>query len=170
MDAAACSPAGPVWWWQAIRHRRTSLMSGSFVVRAQETHGYDSAIMALLICYLPLRSSARTRRLAACKTAVSALSRRSCSLRGRSWSRKTSVACCVITELLRVDRSVRPKGAKCDSPGQSEAPPWVRLREGSIGSLALANLSAQFWAVFEDAKRDISRISLRTVDRNKGAP
>ena len=35
------------------------------------------------------------------------------------------------------DRSVRPKGAKGDSPGQSEAPPWVRLRDGSIGSFAL---------------------------------
>ncbi len=23
MDAAACSPAGPAWWCQAIRHRRT---------------------------------------------------------------------------------------------------------------------------------------------------
>ena len=47
------------------------------------------------------------------------------------------MAFCVITELLRVDRSVRPKGAKGDSPGQSEAPPWVRLRDGSIGSFAL---------------------------------
>jgi hypothetical protein len=49
----------------------------------------------------------------------------------------TVPACCVITELLRVDRSVRPKGAKGDSPGQSEAPPWVRLRDGNIGSPAL---------------------------------
>jgi hypothetical protein len=32
-----------------------------------------------------------------------------------------------------IHRSVRPKGAKGDSPGQSEAPPWVRLRDGSIG-------------------------------------
>ena len=60
MDAAACSPAGPAWWWQAIRHRRTSLLSGGSVVRAQETHGYGSAIMTLLMRYLPLRSSART--------------------------------------------------------------------------------------------------------------
>ena len=28
MDAAACSPAGPAWSWQAIHHRRTSPMSG----------------------------------------------------------------------------------------------------------------------------------------------
>ena len=35
----------------------------------------------------------------------------------------------MITELLRVDRTRRPKGAKGDSPGQSEAPPWVRLGE-----------------------------------------
>jgi len=49
----------------------------------------------------------------------------------------TVPAFCVITELLRVDRSVGPKGAKGDSPGQSEAPPWVRLRNGSIGSFAL---------------------------------
>jgi hypothetical protein len=123
---------------------------------------HNPANMALLICYLPWRSSARIRRRAACITAVSALSRRSCVQRGRCWSRKTSVACCVITELLRVDRSVGPKGAKGDSPGQSEAPPWVRLRDGSIGSLALANRSAQIWAVFEDSKQDIRRISLRT--------
>ena len=91
--------------------------------------GYCAASMTLSLCYLPWRSLARMRRRAACKTAVSALSRRSCLYRGRSWSRKTSVACCVITELLRVDRTRRPKGAKGDSPGQSEAPPWVRLGE-----------------------------------------
>ena len=98
---------------------------------------HNPANMALLICYLVWRSSARIRCRAACITAVSALSRCSGLQRGRSWSRKTSVACCVITELLRVDRSVGPKGAKGDSPGQSEAPPWVRLRDGSIGSPAL---------------------------------
>jgi hypothetical protein len=38
---------------------------------------------------------------------------------------------------LACSRSVRPKGAKGDSPGQSEAPPWVRLRDGSIGSFTL---------------------------------
>jgi hypothetical protein len=138
MDAAVCSPAGPAWWWQAIRHRRTSLMSGALCRQSpRDPWVHTPANMALLICYLPFRSSACTRRRAACKTAVSALSRRSCVQRGRSWSRKTSVACCVITELLRVDRSVCPKGAKGDSPGQSEAPPWVRLRDGSIGSPAL---------------------------------
>ncbi len=98
---------------------------------------YCAANMTLSVCCLQWRSSARTRRRAACITAESVLSRCSCLYRGRSWSRKTSVACCVITELLRVDRSVRPKGAKGDSPGQSEAPPWVRLRDGSIGSPAL---------------------------------
>jgi len=98
---------------------------------------YCAAKMTLSLCYLPWRSSARTRHRAACITAVSALSRCSCLQRGRSWRRKTSVACCVITEILRVDRSVRPKGAKGDSPGQSEAPPWVRLRDGSIGSPVL---------------------------------
>ena len=38
---------------------------------------------------------------------------------------------------LACSRSVRPKGAKGDSPGQSEAPPWVSLRDGGIGSFAL---------------------------------
>jgi len=38
---------------------------------------------------------------------------------------------------LACSRSVGPKGAKGDSPGQSEAPPWVRLRDGSIGSFTL---------------------------------
>ena len=139
---------------------------GGSVVRAQGTHGYGSAIMALLICYLPLRSSARTRRLAACKTAVSALSRRCLLQRIGSWSRKTSVACIVIIRYLLMiapkfsgclavpsglsplasrlwplacSRSVGPKGAKGDSPGQSEAPPWVRLRDESIGSPALGD-------------------------------
>jgi hypothetical protein len=74
--------------------------------------GYYAANMTLSLCYLPWRSSARTRHRAGCITAVSALSRRSCVQRGCSWSRRISVACCVITELLRVDRSVRPKGAK----------------------------------------------------------
>ena len=120
------------------------------------------ANMSLSLCYLPWRSLSRMRRLAACIMAVSALSRCSCVQRGRNWSRKTSVACCVITELLRVDRSVRPKGAKGDSPGQSEAPPWVRLRDGSIGSLTLGEPFGPNLAVFEDAKRDISRIYLRT--------
>ena len=138
MDAAVCSPAGPACWWQAIRHRRTSLMSGGLCLRSPgDPWVHNPAIMALLICYLPWRSSARTRHRAACKTELSALSRRSCLQRGRSSCRKTSVACCVITELLRVDRSVRPKGAKGDSPGQSEAPPWVSLRDGSIGSFTL---------------------------------
>jgi hypothetical protein len=73
---------------------------------------HTPANMALLMRYLPLRSTARTRRRAGCISAVSALSRRSCLQRGRSSCRKTSVACCMITELLRVDRSVRPKGAK----------------------------------------------------------
>ena len=52
---------------------------GGSLVRAQKTHGYGSAIMALLICYLLLQSFARTRRRAACITAVSVLSRCSCS-------------------------------------------------------------------------------------------
>jgi hypothetical protein len=40
------------------------------------------------------------------------------------------------------DRSVRPKGAKGDSPGQSEAPPWVRfaLRKTQSGRCVLALL------------------------------
>ncbi len=50
------------------------------------THGYGSANRNLLTCYLPLRSYARTRRRAACKTAVSALSRRSCSRYSRTAS------------------------------------------------------------------------------------
>jgi len=124
--------------------------------------GYYAASMTLSLCYLPWRSFARMRHRAACKTAVSALSRCSCLQRGRSWSRKTSVACCVITELLRVDRSVRPKGAKGDSPGHSEAPPWVRCATGALDRSPQAIRSAQIWAVFEDAKRDLSRISLRT--------
>ena len=138
-DAAVCSPARPACWCQAIPHRRTSLMSGGLFSQSPRDPWVHTPVnMTLSLCYLPWRSSARTRRRAACKTAVSALvPRRSSSQRGRSWSRKTSVACCVITELLRVDRSVCPKGAKGDSPGQSEAPPWVRLRDGSIGSFAL---------------------------------
>jgi hypothetical protein len=39
--------------------------------RAQGAHGYCPANMTLSLCYLPWRSSARTRRRAACKTAVS---------------------------------------------------------------------------------------------------
>ena len=54
----------------AKRYATDALRScrGGSVVRAQETHGYGSAIMALLTYYLPLRSSARTRRRAACIT------------------------------------------------------------------------------------------------------
>ena len=74
---------------RSLLHRgfgRGSKWRGGSVVRAQETHGYGSAIMALLMCYLPLRSSSRTRRRAACVTAVSALSRRSCSRYSRTAS------------------------------------------------------------------------------------
>ena len=121
----------------------TDALRSCWVALSSEPKGpmgtHTLANMALLLRYSPLQSSARTRHRAAYITAASALSRCSCVQRGRIWSRKTSVACCVITELLRVDRSVRPKGAKGDSPGQSEAPPWVRLRDGSIGSLALGD-------------------------------
>jgi hypothetical protein len=54
--------------------------------RAQGAHGYCPANMTLSLCYLPCRSSARTRRLAACTTAISALSRRSCSRYSRTAS------------------------------------------------------------------------------------
>jgi hypothetical protein len=145
-------------------------VGGLFRQSPRDPWVHTPANMALLMRYSSLQSSARTRRRAACITAVSALSHRSCLQRGRSWSRKTSVACCVITELLRVDRSVGPKGAKGDSSGQSEPPPWVSLRDGSIESPALDEPFGPNLAVSEHAKRDISRISLRTGDRNKGAP
>jgi hypothetical protein len=45
---------------------------------------HTPVIMALLICYLDFGSSARTRRRATCITAVSALSRRSCSQYSRT--------------------------------------------------------------------------------------
>ena len=108
---------------------------------------HTPANMALLLRYSPLQSSARTRRRAGCITAASALSRRSCLQRGRSWSRKTSVACCVITELVRVDRSVRPKGAKGDSQGRAKRRPGYACAKGALDRSPQANLSAQFWAV-----------------------
>jgi hypothetical protein len=111
MDAAVCSPAGPAWWWQAIRHRRTSLMSGGlFSQSPRDPWVHTPANMALLICYLPLRSSARTRRRATCISAVSALSRRSFLQRIGSWNRNTSVACCVITLFLLM---IGPKFSGC---------------------------------------------------------
>jgi hypothetical protein len=123
---------------------------GRSVVRAQETHGY-TPLQTWLIClfgapHVPDAVPLAKRPYRPCRVAlayivavagVARLQLLACSRRGRCWSRKTSVACCVIIELLRVHRSVRPKGAKGDSPGQSEAPPWVRLRDGSIGSPAL---------------------------------
>ena len=54
--------------------------------RAQGAHGYCPANMTLSLCYLPWRGSARTRRRAACTTAISALSRRSCSRYSRTAS------------------------------------------------------------------------------------
>ncbi len=55
-----------------------------------------------------------------------------------------------------------PKGHKLDSPGQSKASPWVRCETGALDGSHWAILSAQILAVFEDGKRDITRISLRT--------
>ena len=53
MDAADCSPTGPAWSWQAIRHRRTSLMSGGLCRQSPRDlwvnpckHGSSDALFA----------------------------------------------------------------------------------------------------------------------------
>jgi hypothetical protein len=86
LDASACSPAWLALWSQARCLTDTRRHVVGSVRRAQETHRYGSANRDLLAYYLPLRSSARTRRRAACTTALSDLSRRSCSRYSRTAS------------------------------------------------------------------------------------
>jgi hypothetical protein len=62
MDAAACSPAWLKLWWQRYATDTRRPVGGS-IRRAQKAHRDRSANPALLTYYLPLRSSARTRRL-----------------------------------------------------------------------------------------------------------
>ena len=128
MDAAASSPAGPGWWCQAICHSRTSLMLGGSVVRAQETHGYGSAIMALLTYYLPLRSSARTRRRAACITPPRGDCPRFSCQRRKQCKHSAPPPCGTVpgfSSLATLSRgdcpwflAFCPNGAQGDSPGQ----------------------------------------------------
>ena len=63
-----------------------------------------------------------------------------------------------------------PKGQKEIAQGIAKRRPGYACAKGALDRSHWAIRSAQIWAVFEDSKRDISRISLRTGDRNKGVP
>jgi hypothetical protein len=55
-----------------------------------------------------------------------------------------------------------PKGQKEIAQGRAKRRPGYACATGTLDRSPQANRSAQIWAVFQDAKRDISRISLRT--------
>ena len=129
MDTTVCSPAGLAWWCQAIRHRRTSLMSGGLCRQSPRdplVRLCDHGSCDLLFAFTELRTYPT-----------------SCSLQNGRVGFIASLLLAVLTHRLRMRRfppiGYRGHGVLHLADAACSSSTWVQLPSGQARDSARRN-------------------------------